>query len=108
MRFFAFILATIVLGQSWVPCKDDDAISMTTGKSEILFVKSTPHQNHSDHNDNCSPFCHCACCAGFSIHQFFTPVFTPLVPDDIAFSSYSQNNLVDVSSPVWQPPQLIA
>ncbi|WP_143774322.1 DUF6660 family protein [Niastella vici] len=107
MKFFAFIMAVIVLMQSWMPCADDAAVS-TGAKANTIISKSPAQQKDKNHNDNCSPFCQCACCAGFSINHSFASVSALEVICSQHFTSYLPINIIEIALPVWQPPQLAA
>jgi len=102
MKMFAFVMAIIVLVLSFMPCADANAMSKG--------VKTELKQNHfegSNHMDDCSPFCQCACCSGFSINHK-VPAFTPIIPFvSKPISPYLPSNIFKIALPVWQPPQLI-
>jgi len=109
MRFTAFILAILVLILSCLPCADLDA--MPIAKTKTNSSVSKPLKEHSDNHkevDLCSPFCHCACCAGFSI--IYHPV---LMPERIHIQvaklhiDFLSSEIVEISLPIWQPPQLV-
>ena len=107
MKFFAFIMAVIVLAQVCMPC-DDDAIATKTGEPKPEIVQSPLHQDENDQTDGCCNFCQCVCCGGFAINHTCTAVAIPLNPGNIEFTSYLQLNLLEISFPIWQPPQLAA
>lgn len=108
MRLTAFIMAILVLVLSCIPCADLDA--MTVVKTESQTEQATPTHQHQekDNMDLCSPFCHCACCAGFSV--MYEPVIIPtrvVQPVNPVFTEYLPAELVEISLPIWQPPQLV-
>jgi hypothetical protein len=104
MKSLAFILAFMVLALSCMPCNDDEC-AMEAGKNKTEFAKQTPGQD-KDHTEDCSPFCHCSCCAGFSInHGMATGNLLPVICAN-NFSSYLPENLIEISIPVWQPPKI--
>ncbi len=97
-------MAVLVIGLSCIPCADDVfASNPDKAKKEI----STEHEHQENHNDACSPFCHCTCCAGYSINHSLISISNPLISGDKFFSSYLPDNLIEVSLPIWQPPQLV-
>jgi len=104
VKLFAFILAFLVLGLSCLPCVDDVlATNACKGKAEIV----TQHnQNDQDHSDSCSPFCQCACCAGFSFNHSFPALNIPSITFCKDFASYFPENIMEISLPVWEPPRL--
>ncbi|WP_431217099.1 DUF6660 family protein [Puia sp. P3] len=106
MRAFSLIMAVIILIQSWMPCKDD-VFAMKGDKTKTEISKTSRH-NSQDHSDTCSPFCQCACCAGFSFNHMFGSVSTLEIKGDRHFTSYSPGNIIEISLPIWQPPQLLS
>ena len=88
-----------------MPCADSKEAA-SKGKVKTEVAKS--HQQKDDtHNDGCSPFCHCTCCAVFSInHLVASIIIVPLYESTIP-TAYLPTNILDVALPVWQPPQLV-
>ncbi|MEO6917105.1 MAG: DUF6660 family protein [Chitinophagaceae bacterium] len=105
MKIFAFIMAFLVLSLGIMPCADAGAsITDVKAKSEI---GNTTDQHAHDASDACSPFCHCACCAGFSINHFIASIVL-IPPYSISStSSFLRSSVTDVILPVWQPPQIV-
>jgi hypothetical protein len=107
MRFFAFMLAVIVLVLSCMPCAD--AAGECIGSAQTTTVaQSLIHNGGIDAcNDNCSPFCSCSCCAGFTIsnHQVIIPKML-IFQFKPAYNTYLFAEIVEISFPVWQPPQI--
>jgi len=99
-----FILAFWMLGLSCLPCADAFAAGHDEIKTEML--KSDDQQEHNDHEDACSPFCHCACCANYSMSN--PQSFIAALPsfDNKSYTSYLSDNIIEVSLPVWQPPKI--
>ena len=106
MKFFAFIMAFLILGLSHLPCADE-AFSTSVGKVKSELFKTPVQQNETDHKDDCTPFCNCTCCAGFSVNHCIASISAIIVFSSKKFSSYLPANTSEVSIPVWQPPQLI-
>lgn len=103
MKFFAFIMAIIVLVLSCMPCTD--TFAMTTRKAKTEITKSPA--SHNQPSDACSPFCQCACCAGFSVyHSLNRFAIIEVMVINQHYSSYLPSEIIEVSLPVWQPPQL--
>ncbi|MFN4248547.1 MAG: DUF6660 family protein [Flavipsychrobacter sp.] len=109
MRLTASILAILVLILSCLPCADMGAMPITKVDNSSLLTK--PVKEHSDNHkevDLCSPFCHCACCAGFSI--IYSSV---VIPDRIQIvvpplhTDFISSDVIEISLPIWQPPQLV-
>jgi hypothetical protein len=107
MRFFAFMLGIIVLVLSCMPCAD--AAGECFGSPQTTTVtQSHTHNNGIDPcNDNCSPFCSCSCCSGFTISNHEV-----LIPEQFicslkaVYNTYLFTEIFDISFPVWQPPQI--
>ncbi len=107
MRLIVFILAVIVLSLTCLPCADGFYI-IKSGKSKTAVAKVPTQENDQDHNDACSPFCHCTCCAGFSINHVIASVNSLDHVGKINFVSSIKNAVIDISLPIWQPPQLVS
>jgi hypothetical protein len=98
-------MAFLVLALPVLPCADDGS-APDADKAKTEIVKQQGHQEEQEHNDTCSPFCHCTCCAGFSINHFFTAV-SPLVHiDSKSYISYLPENIIKISYSIWQPPKI--
>lgn len=76
MKIFACIMAVIIFVLSAMPCVDIGA-----GKQACKYVLAKEKKQNNPLNDNCSPFCLCNCCAGFSVyHQIITVPVLPSTP----------------------------
>jgi hypothetical protein len=95
-------MAFLVVALPVLPCADDGA----AGKAKAEIVKQSSHQEEKDHNDACSPFCRCTCCAGFSINHFYTAVSSLILSDNKSYTSYLPENINKVSHSIWQPPKI--
>jgi hypothetical protein len=101
MRCFTFIMAILVLSLSCMPCGDAQKVMVKKATRELA---QAPHTQ--EHEDYCSPFCHCACCAGFSINHQVAVLSQPWSPFAALHASRYIESIREVSIPVWQPPQL--
>jgi len=105
MKVFGYILAFLVLALSCLPCADEGvSINAKNVKHELVKKVNNPENGEED---NCSPFCQCSCCPGFSLAH-------PLIVHDFSIGHINQLFPAPVSSkqigillPVWQPPQLV-
>jgi hypothetical protein len=105
MKFFAFIMAFLVLVLPVLPCADDES-NGDGGKAKIEIEKQDSQQDDQEHNDACSPFCHCTCCAGFSINHFFIASSYLMLFDSKLYTSYLPENITNASYSIWQPPRI--
>ena len=111
MRCIAFIMAVLVLALSFFPCEEADINAEGSMQHREVYhnaaKKTTAPDDHGgDHKDNCSPFCHCSCCAGFSMNHQLAELTTNLAPYNPAYASHYLMAVREVSIPIWQPPQL--
>jgi hypothetical protein len=106
MKLFAFLMAFLVLALSIMPCADrGDALSSSKAKTE-LAKKANPQSDPQQ--DDCTPFCHCTCCACFSINHTVATIGILPVYSAQSQTAHLPSNLIDVALPIWQPPQLLA
>lgn len=109
MRSTSFILSILILILSCLPCADVDC--MTIVQPNIQKAENNAsreqHENHGN-VDLCSPFCHCTCCATYTVINNVVSIPERI---DVAvcpiFTVYLSADLIEISLPVWQPPQLI-
>ena len=99
MKFIAFILAFIVLTLSCMPCAD------FASTCESTIELKAPHNEEAQHNDICSPFCHCACCSGFSINHSVISVAPVNLFSIKPTSTFLPPSSVEVAFSFWQPPR---
>ena len=104
MKVFTLIMAFVVFFASITPCADSVGAIIENRTTAL----STNHKPSSPGDlDCCSPFCICACCAGFvynpSLYQIneVQPLHNPIT---VAFISA---DISSISLPIWQPPQLL-
>jgi len=105
MRMLALILSFYITVLSIVPCSDNSPNN--TIHSNIEVSTSKHDHNHSDHQDDCTPFCACTCCGSFVIE----PINHFLIDNKIVISSdclfcYSFNYVFDFYEVAWHPPSL--
>lgn len=103
MKFFAAIMAVVVLALSVMPCADKDNF-INAGKTEIA---NTINHQSDPQQDNCSPFCQCACCAGFSVNHFIASIAIVELFQSKTQTAFLPGGVLDIALPIWQPPQLV-
>lgn len=105
LKILAFILSLLVLTLNCIPCADGISISKADGtQSEII---KNQQQQQEDHEDACSPFCHCACCAGFTINHSIALIPVIKIFSNNKANSFLPSTVVEIALPIWQPPQLV-
>ena len=96
------LLAMYVLVLTGLPCPDGNCHARATP-----VTTQSSHTNDDDHRAPCTPFCHCATCAGFTMPQRLVSVLaapsSPLLTRP-AFV-YQPIRPDDVSGSFWQPPK---
>ncbi|NTS40758.1 MAG: hypothetical protein EOO06_14395 [Chitinophagaceae bacterium] len=106
MKLFALFLALTVLLQGFLPCSDTDfGWSKGNVKTEL---SEASHQQDKEKGDDCSPFCQCACCAGFSINHCIAAIGLVSEHASKAYTEHLPSETIDIPLPIWQPPQLIS
>ncbi|WP_367916120.1 DUF6660 family protein [Leadbetterella sp. DM7] len=108
MRLFAYIFSIYILALSVVPCSDayNDCQNDTAYKEY-----SQAHNHHTDHNDNCSPFCTCTCCSTsvnlkFTSHKF--QITKLVVSSQITYPVRDFSFVSNYYGNIWQPPKIKA
>lgn len=97
-------MAIMVLALSVMPCADD-ANAMNNSKAKTELTKCT-HREDSPKSEECSPFCQCSCCAGFSVNQLIASVSSLQFDIDSPKSNFLPSEVIEVILPIWQPPKL--
>lgn len=98
-------MAFMVLAFGVVPCADDASAAQAEAKYELS--PNALHDNDQNHEDACSPFCICSCCAGFSVVAKLPAALPTLIAHQPTYSSYISDRLFSIALPIWQPPQLV-
>ena len=106
MKFFTFIFAIYIMVLSVIPCSDvHNECSDTKANTELAHN----HDNQQDQDDNCSPFCFCACCGTSVIVldslplSLQVPVFFPTTTKVALRSFFFVSNFY---GDIWQPPKV--
>jgi hypothetical protein len=94
-------MASLVLALSAMPCADKEN---DLNEAKTALTKTT-HQEEDTHQDECSRFCHCTCCAGFSIDRTIASIILiPLFLNNPK-SNFLPSNIIEVAFTFWQPPR---
>ena len=102
-KVFAFIMAILVLSFSMIPCADGASFA----KDEAGKYSLAKNSQDEPHDDACSPFCICTCCAGFSVTCNSTALSGFAIPFKLSHSSFIAARTHSIASSIWQPPQLV-
>ena len=106
MKAIAFFMAFYILVLGAVPCSDMHN-KCNTENSKTELTQNHNHQN--DTNDNCTPFCTCACCSASVVALDFAP-FHIKKPAEFSISQkITIRNFSFVSNyfgNIWQPPKI--
>lgn len=101
---WAYLLAFLVLSISILPCAD----GATLADTELDHYELTQSDPKSDnHQDACSPFCTCNCCASLSVMCTVTTVYAVTVCHHLKHASFIEARTHSIALPIWQPPQLV-
>ncbi len=105
MKLFTLIMAFVVFFASITPCAD----SVGAVKDNRTVELSTNHQSSSPGDmDFCSPFCICACCAGFVYNPNLYQISEVTAPYNPIKEAFINADISSISLPIWQPPQLLS
>jgi len=103
MRIFVFILSLYITALSIAPCTD--GLPQSSNHSDIEVSITEHDHDHSGHQDDCTPFCACACCGSIVT----IPTVQLMVEANVEISTdylfhYTFNYSFDYSEGVWHPP----
>lgn len=107
MKYIAIILASVTLFLSLIPCSDGaDKTGIYAIEKAMTHSDSGDHQE-DQHQDGCTPFCTCNCCASgaallFNTYQIISPTFFT-VKNTLLFD---QSGLSQFNHSIWQPPKI--
>lgn len=102
MRIFSTILALLILVMNFKPCADE--IVSKDARIYTLIQKANDHADHSE--DDCSPFCYCACCSVRSLSAQTAKAVVFLPKANLPQADFVIGQVHQISLPIWQPPQL--
>ena len=102
MKLLTFMLTVYMLLLSCMPCNDSSDCSAEEKVS--ITINSTDHDNHDD-EENCTPFCVCACCA-VPVFQSSAAIAIQKFSQQIVLNNYKEDKFFSTSfSNIWQPPR---
>ncbi|HUM96411.1 MAG TPA: hypothetical protein PK275_01070 [Chitinophagaceae bacterium] len=98
-------MSVVVITLSCFPC-NDAACESVKYQTELTTANHNSCPAESHHADACTPFCTCSCCAtAFCENVNLFPAYTTAFQTTNKHA-YASDNVLDISLPVWQPPQL--
>lgn len=111
VKWLTTILSLYLLGLSVWPCSDESLPATGQRGFPVLLSADTaqPGPTHQ-HEDLCSPFCSCTCCAATSTmlpDAGYPPIRVPVVIR-VAVASFFYKPLrsPEPLTAIWQPPQI--
>lgn len=93
----------MILALMYVPC--EDAVVKYDGTSIANVIDKDFSQKHAN-SDICTPFCTCACCTTPTVALVQFHVIHHPVSIKVLLGEHIVGKFIDVSLPVWQPPQI--
>ncbi|MFC5282565.1 DUF6660 family protein [Pedobacter alpinus] len=101
MRIFSSILMLLILAINFKPCADE----LPSKENTISKTIQQENPNNQNEQDDCSPFCYCACCAIRTLTRNFASL-------NFYAANLAKTNSVHICGktnnaiyPVWQPPK---
>jgi hypothetical protein len=101
-KYIAVFLAAYMLVLLCMPCKDN----CNTSQHKTPSTYAAAQDHHHEENDQCSPFCFCACCATSITVVAFPKLEISLQINIEKFSVYTSSFVSEVNSSIWQPPKI--
>lgn len=101
MKFLYFIFALYTLSLAFMPCGD------VRDCDDVAQHDLTGQHEDEHEEETCAPFCICACCG--TITSLPHPVYFTIIKAEFAtpVASFISGQPLEVSSSIWQPPQLV-
>ncbi|WP_420847741.1 DUF6660 family protein [Niabella beijingensis] len=106
MRTFSYILMIVLMAMQFMPCSDKVSSVRGAGSIRLETVKKSASENHK--SDRCTPFCTCSCCAAQVIPQPSLKIALNISVFSPTYVDHYRENYIDISLPIWRPPQLVA
>ena len=107
MKATAIFLTILLFALNFIPCRD--AIACAPKDAKAAVEQPGTHNDSEEHDeDNCSPLCICSCCSVAPIPSPVIAVETIVERVHPVLASVYTDQLLEISLPIWQPPQLKA
>lgn len=105
MKIVALILSIYITALSIVPCAD--GMLQSSLKTDTSVSASDHDSKHSEHEDDCTPFCTCVCCGSLIvIPHILSFVKQSVVVSTIYQFHYTFDYSFDFKEGVWHPPAI--
>ena len=108
MKIFLLIFNLYLLVLPCLSCADaDDCVN--EDKTSIGIHTNGDNPTKENHEDNCTPFCHCACCTTSIVFQLNNIERNSKVYyTTVKFSTIDINFISNDINAIWQPPKFAA
>ena len=104
MRISSCLWIILVIVLNLAPCADCPVVK----DSFQTTLNQQPIGSEHQHLELCSPFCSCSCCAAPSVAPSIVALTLELkIIGPSLYLHQKTRDPIDISLPVWQPPQLI-
>ncbi|MEO7311078.1 MAG: DUF6660 family protein [Chitinophagaceae bacterium] len=103
MKFFFFLLSYCMLYLSCLPCRDSKDCSE---QADVKISAASGHQQQHQDEENCTPFCNCACCASASCFTSFNRIaFDPFTLQSVNYPTGNTTLHATEHCAIFQPPK---
>ncbi|MFW0717892.1 hypothetical protein [Pedobacter sp. N23S346] len=105
MKYLMIIFSLYMTFLTLAPCQDKEDLVSIDGHSQS-FTSETSSAAHSD-EDNCPPFCTCACCS--VSRDIIASIEEVIIIDSISipYHQYQMPAIAEQSIEIYQPPQIV-
>ncbi len=87
-----------------MPCSDEG--NVPAAAHTRVVAASHSHSHKLPFQDDCSPFCHCACCATVAVVTPAADLDIHTITPDRVFNAHYLSEIREFPRAIWQPPQL--
>lgn len=104
MKLFTLAFSVYIFVLSIVTCTD--AIIQNEWIADDTELSDSDHSHdHSDHSDDCTPFCTCTCCGSFLIAPSSQNLETPIRRNITKYVfTYDFEYSLEYNKGIWHPP----